>query len=889
MRRLVLGTFASAACVVLLGTAPGQQPPPGLPSPRVNTAFPVGAKAGTSAELTVTGADLDEPTELYFSHPGIKAEYVEPPEPADPKKKDEKKDPPAGGKRKGKAGPSAGPHKFKVTVAADVPPGTYDLRVVGKWGVSNPRAFVVGELPVVPEKEPNNDVPEAQKVEVGTTVVGQITANTDVDYTVFAGKAGQKVVISVLSSGVDSKARPMIEVYDAAGRKLAQNRNYRDNDAVADLTLPADGDYYVRLFEFTYTSGSADHTYRLTISSAPWVDFVYPPAVEFGKPAQVTVYGRNLPGGQPSGFQLDGRPLEKLDVKLTPPTDPLAAQRLAVHEHVPPVSALQDGFEYRLKGPGGSSNPVTVYFTREKMVLKKNAGGTKAESAEAVTAPCEVVGMIARKNDRDWYSFEAKKGVPVMLEVTAERNGSPADFYFTVHNPQAKNDQMGPEQDDDPDLLHPTEFYTRTVDPAPYRFVPPQDGKYLVAVGCRESNSIIGPATAYRLRVGPPRPDFRVVARTYTKSYQTGSAGRQDGTEGVEVYVDRMDGFTGDVTVTAEKLPAGVTAKSTVIGGGARWGVLVLDIAASAAPAVAEVKVKATATVAGKQLVREARPATVVWGVQPGNNNPTLGRLAQSLVIAVRPEKAFFKLAAEPAAAVVKAAKGKDEKVSGPIFVTQGEKFTLPVKVTWVSADKQNVTLAADPVAPGQQTTPFTVAATTQPTKDKAEGLVTVDVKANAFPGKYAVTLRGDAQVPFVREDGGKKGNKGNVPATAFAAPVEFTILPTSLVKVAPGQLPNNTLKIGDKAEMLLKLDRQFDYAGPLTVKYDPPKGVTGVTAEAVTVPAGTGEEAKLVFRAAADAKAGAVNNGVVTVTGMFAGKEVVTETKVNFNVAKAK
>ncbi len=883
MRRLVLGSVAVAACVVILGSAVGQPPPPGLPMPRINTAFPPGAKAGNAVEVSVTGGDLDEPSTLYFSHPGIKAEYVEPPEPADPKKKDEKKSTPPQPKKKG-TGPAAGPHKFKVSVAPDVPPGTYDVRAVGKWGVSNPRAFVVGEFPEVPEKEPNNDVPEAQKVEIGTTVLGQIANPTDVDYTVFAGKAGQKVVISVQASSIDGKTRPMIEVYTAAGHKLAQNRNYRDADAVVDLTLPADGDYYVRLFEFTYTSGSADHTYRLTISSAPWVDFVFPPAVEFGKATPVTVYGRNLPGGQPSGFFLDGRPLEKLAATVNPPTDPLAAQRLTIRDQIEPVTALQDGFEYRLKGPGGTSNPVPVYFTREKPVLKKNAGGTKADTAEALAVPCEIVGMIAKRNDRDWYSFDAKKGEPVVLELTAERNGTPADFYFTVHNPQAKNDQMGPEQDDDTDLLHPTEFYTRTSDPPPYRFVPPMDGKYLVAVGCRESNVLTGPATAYRLRVGPPRPDFRVVARTYTKSYQAGSAGRQDGSEAVEVFVHRMDGFTGEVAVTAEGLPSGVTTKGTTIGGGARWGVLVLNVAADAAASVAEIKVKATATVGGKQVVREARPATVTWGVQPGNNTPTLGRLAQSLVIAVRPEKAFFKLAADPAAATVKTG-GKDEKATGPIFLKQGEKLTLPVKVTWVSADKQNVTLAADPVFPNQQQAPFTMTAGTQPTKEKAEGVVSVDVRANAFPGKYAVTIRGESQVQFTR-DGAKDKGKAT-PAAAFADPVEFTVLPTSLVKVAPGQIPNNALKLGDKAEMLIKLDRQFDYAGPLKVKFAAPMGLTGVTADEVTVPAGKGEEAKLVIRAAADAKAGAVNNAVITVTGTFAGKEIVTETKVNFNVAK--
>src|SRR5438309_5064192 len=92
MRRLVFGISAFAACALLSDAAAQQQPPPGLPSPRLNTVFPAGMKAGTAAKsytlfdsadvhfhtVTVTGFDLDEPTGLLISHHGITAEYVAP-------------------------------------------------------------------------------------------------------------------------------------------------------------------------------------------------------------------------------------------------------------------------------------------------------------------------------------------------------------------------------------------------------------------------------------------------------------------------------------------------------------------------------------------------------------------------------------------------------------------------------------------------------------------------------------------------------------------------------------------------------------------------------------------------------------------------------------------
>ena len=187
--------------------------------------------------------------------------------------------------------------------------GQYDVRVVHKWGVTNPRTFCVGDLNEVDEKEPNNDDTEAQRVEINTTINGVILTPTDVDFFVFAGKKGQRVVFSCLTSSIDSKARPMIEMFDRSGRRLAFNRNYNGNDALADAILPEDADYVVRVSDFTYTQGSPQHFYRLSISTAPWIDAVFPPMVEPGKPAQLTLFGRNLPGGviEPAHLPMAGR------------------------------------------------------------------------------------------------------------------------------------------------------------------------------------------------------------------------------------------------------------------------------------------------------------------------------------------------------------------------------------------------------------------------------------------------------------------------------------------------------------------------------------------------------------------------------------------------------
>lgn len=886
MRRFA---FGPAAVVALAVTVSAQQPPPpGVPTPRINSALPAGAKAGTAADVTVTGYDLDEPTGLVFSHPGIKGEFVPPKDPPpDPKKKDA---PPP--KKKNRA--PTDPQAFKVTVAADVPPGTYDLRLVGKWGVSNPRAFVVGDLQEMAEKEPNNDVPEAQRVEVGTTVNGVIANNTDVDFFAVPARKGQRVVLACLAGSIDSRARPRVEVFNGAGHKLAAGQYYKDADAVTDFVAPADGDYLVRLFEVAYQSGSPDHFYRLSVTAAPWVDAVFPTAVEPGKSSEVTLFGRNLPGGKPSPFVLDGRPLEQATVTVTPPADPSAAQRLTIRDRVEAGSALLDGFEYRVKGSGGVSNAVPIYLSREKVVVKKNAGGTAADKPEPIPAPCEVQGMIHRRGDRDWYSFPAKKGEPVVIEVFGERVGSAADFVFGVYNPAAKNGMIGGEQDDDPDQqngsLHPQAFYTRTADPVPLRFVPPADGTYVIGVGCRESGYLTGPATAYRLRVGPPRPDFRAVVMPYSRTQPgnaghsaTGAGGWQGGTAAYEVYVQRQDGFAGAVTATAAGLPPGVTARPCVVGPGARWGTLVLEVKADAPAVTGTFTVAARADIGGKEVVREVRPVSVVWGVPQGNNVPVLSRLAGSLPVAVRPEKAGLTLAADPAKAVIKTG-GKDEKAAGPLVVKQGDKVTLPVKVTWAGEDKQPVTLNAEPMQPNPQQSPVTAPQNVQVTKDKPEAAVTLDIKPAAAPGAYTVVFRGDTQVGVVRDP--MKKDKASVPGSAWAPTVELLVVPTSLAKLTVGPLPNTNVKVGGTIELPVKVERLHDFAGEFKVTLTLPKDVAGVTAVPVSIPAGQ-DAAKLVVKTTADAKPASLPV-TVAVTGAFAGKHpVTTETKAAFNVAK--
>ena len=145
-----------------------------LPVAQLFALSPPGGQKGTTIDVTLTsGTDLDGAKTLYFSHPGITAVQ--------------------------KMGPPKLPqlaaeplvNQFTVTIAADVPPGVYDVRSIGTFGVSNPRSFVVGALPEVKEQGGNNTREKPQSIELNNVISGTADGNNS-DWYKFAAKSGQR-------------------------------------------------------------------------------------------------------------------------------------------------------------------------------------------------------------------------------------------------------------------------------------------------------------------------------------------------------------------------------------------------------------------------------------------------------------------------------------------------------------------------------------------------------------------------------------------------------------------------------------------------------------------------------------------------------------------------
>lgn len=205
-----------------------------LPLPRLLTIMPMGGQAGQNVEVTITGENIEEVTELTFSTPKITAKPV-----------------------------AGAVNKFTVSIAADAAVGVYDARVMSRLGVSSVRAFSVNKLPEVVRTKANNTLETALPLAVGSICNATMTKRA-VDFYSFQGVKDQPVAIDCAAVGIDSRLTPVLILADGKGADLKVNRT----GGMIDFTPPADGTFIIKVSDLTYQGGER-HFYRLALQKSP--------------------------------------------------------------------------------------------------------------------------------------------------------------------------------------------------------------------------------------------------------------------------------------------------------------------------------------------------------------------------------------------------------------------------------------------------------------------------------------------------------------------------------------------------------------------------------------------------------------------------------------------
>ncbi|QEH32364.1 putative subtilase-type serine protease precursor [Aquisphaera giovannonii] len=544
--------------------------------------------------------------------------------------------------------------EIEVAVAADAELGPREIRLVTRKGVSNPLVFDIGQVPEVrrpamdsapiqvlgKEEQSLRSRPEdevEERVTLPCTLNGQV-ASGEVNRYRFAARKGQRLVfttaarrlIPFLADAVPGWFQPTLTLYDGRGHEVAYDDDYRFMpDPVILFEVPKDGEYVLAIADAIYR-GREDFLYRITAGELPFVTGIFPLGAAAGRPAKVGM----------TGWNLDGATLE------TPPADA-----------APGVVSLT------ARAPAFASNPVPFAIDTLPEAFEDEAEGGPSRGPQALAPPVIVNGRIDRPGDRDVFAFRGRAGEAVVAEVLARRLDSPLDSVLTLKDASgkilARNDDR-----EDPGAG------TNTHHADSYIMIDlPEDGTYRIEL--EDAARAGGEAFGYRLRVGPPRPDFalRVVPSSL--------ALRAEGEASLEVHAIRRDGFIGRIEVRLAGSPAGFVAEPATLAAGQARGRLGVRTTLEATPGPVPLAVEGVARIDGREVIRRAVPAedrmqAFLWRhLVPASDLPALVFDPEAAPKPRRPAPAIaltFAPEAEPSPAAATTAAGTRKAKAAPKF-----------------------------------------------------------------------------------------------------------------------------------------------------------------------------------------------------------------------------
>lgn len=463
--------FFALTCVLFWSVSAGA-------APTLTQLFPAGGQRGTTVEVVAGGTFDKWPVQVWVSAKGVAATAA---------------------KEKG---------KLSVVIAADAVPTTYWLRAYDDTGASSLRPFVVGTLPEISEKEPNDDAASPQQIASSSVVNGKLAKSGDVDSYAVALKKGQTLVASLeahhtLRSPMDS----VLQVVSPEGFVLDQDHDFHGLDPQLAFTAPAEGTYVVRAFAFPATpdssirfSGADGYVYRLTLTTGGYADFVLPLAISARSPGNVRLEGWNLPATAKS-------------LKPSP----------------------TNGRDFTSITSDGVANAVVV-----RVEAHDTIDATTSAPTMPLSLPTTVTARLAKPGDVGSLAVAGISGKPITVQVKSRTWDLPLTPVLRVldagGNSVARAEPAALDGD------------------CEATFTPSANGTYRVEI--RDLYSAGGPRYVYCVRLTPAEPDFdlTVTADKFTIS--------PDKPLEVPVTVTPRNGFKGDVMLAAENLPTGVTVES---------------------------------------------------------------------------------------------------------------------------------------------------------------------------------------------------------------------------------------------------------------------------------------------------------------------------------------
>jgi hypothetical protein len=551
--------------------------------PAITHVLPAGLQRGQTTEVTIHGEQL-EGLEQIVGPPGIRLIKVQSSE--------------------------AKSARVALEVAADAPAGIQPCYFLGTNGLSNPKLIRIDAWPQALEQEPNNRLSEATPVSVSSGMNGVLAA-ADEDWFRIDVSEGQRLVFDVLAKRLGSPLRPVLTLFDAAGRELHQPAPMA-HDIAPDTRLmyafKHAGTYFLRLHDLTYT-GSDFAVYQLRIGSINFATAMFPLGGQRGTKVPLTL----------SGGTLEQPVIHQVDLSADTPW---------------PTTRLQLGY-------GDDVLLAPALFAAGDLPEAIEAEpNDETSQAQVLTWPVTVNGRIDCPGDRDLFRFHATAGSKLSLRVSAQQLGSPLDAVVTITDTSGKElltiDDRQPVQRDPP-VVRVIE--SPAIDDPLGEFTAVVEGDYWLTIEDRFDKG--GPDFGYRLELAPSAADFELVVQPS----DAGAAGRAQqpqrpngqvqptfsGVGSGSLSLDRggagslvvrafRNGYNGAIQLNVEGLPAGIRASSATIAAGQNEATINLTADFEAASETGAVRIIGSTPAEGSTpALRRLALQPVVYGALPVN------------------------------------------------------------------------------------------------------------------------------------------------------------------------------------------------------------------------------------------------------------------------------
>ncbi|MBI3850129.1 MAG: pre-peptidase C-terminal domain-containing protein [Verrucomicrobia bacterium] len=175
-------------------------------------------------------------------------------------------------------------------IASNAPLGGAEIRAQTESGLSNPRDFIVDDLPELTETEPNDTTNQANLVSVPLVVNGRIGKPKDVDLFTFKSDNARRLICSVAAERFGSPLDALLTLTDASGKVLQQKNGDDGEEARIDYDKFATNQEYTISIRDLNERGGEEFAYRLSIRP-PAPDF----SVEFFPDALRVTRGGHVP------------------------------------------------------------------------------------------------------------------------------------------------------------------------------------------------------------------------------------------------------------------------------------------------------------------------------------------------------------------------------------------------------------------------------------------------------------------------------------------------------------------------------------------------------------------------------------------------------------------